>query len=73
MEGIKATLECIHQIEIDIGYFDEDIWDIEIGEKVECEIEDGGIRLKTDKDCWTGLFKPSVLRKYFKIVGEINR
>lgn len=69
MEGIKATLECIHQIKIDLGYFDEDIWDIEIGEKVECEIEDHGIRLKVNENCWSGRFKPSLLQKYFKIIG----
>lgn len=68
MEGLKATLECVHQVNISIGYYG-DVLDIEIGEKIECEIEDYGIRLKVNENCWSARFKPSMLQKYFKIIG----
>ena len=68
MEGLKATLECIYQINIVMDPYDEeDIWVIEKGEKIDCMICDNGIKLKLDKHCWHTL-KPSVLKKYFKVV-----
>ena len=70
MEGLKATLECVHQVNINLGYYDyEDVWNVEIGEKIECEIEDYGIRLKVNESCWSATFKPTLLQKYFKIIG----
>lgn len=70
MDGLKAMLECVHQVNIDLGYYeDEDVWDVEIGDKVECEICDNGIKLKVNENCWSARFKPSILQKYFKIIG----
>lgn len=68
MEGLKATLECIYQVNIEFGY-DGDILNVEKGEQVECEIEDYGIRLKVNENRWSARFKPSLLQKYFKIIG----
>lgn len=65
MKGLIANLECIHQVDIDFG--DDDIWDIEKGEIVECKICDDGIKLKVNEHCWYTL-KPSTLEKYFKVV-----
>ena len=65
MEGLKVSLECIHQVNIDFG--DDDIWDIEKGEVVECMICDNGVRLKVNEHCWYTL-KPSKLKIYFKVV-----
>lgn len=70
MEGLKATLECIQQVNIELGYYDGDeVWDVEKGEKIEAEIFDNGIRLKVNENYWSIRFKPSVLKKYFKVIG----
>lgn len=69
MDGLKATLECIYQVNIDMGYDGDDIWDIEKGEKVECKICDDGIKLKINENCWSYRFKASVIQKFFKIIG----
>jgi hypothetical protein len=68
MEGLKATLECIYQVNIDIGFNGDDIWNIETGERIECKICDNGIQLKINENCWSAIFKPSEVQKYFKIV-----
>ena len=64
MNGLKATLECIHQVNIRM---DDDVWYIEKGEKVECMICNDGIKLKFNENCWYTL-KPSLVNVYFKII-----
>lgn len=70
MEGLKVILECIYQVNIELGYYDgDDVWNVEKGEKIEGKIFDDGIRLKVDEDYWSTKFKPSILQRYFKIIG----
>lgn len=68
MENLKATLECIYQVNIELDYYGDTL-NVEKGEKLECEIEDYGIRLKVNENCWSTRFKPSLLQKHFKIIG----
>lgn len=67
MEGLKVTLECIYQVNIELGH-GGDILNVEKGEQVECEIEDYGIRIRIEENYWSALFKPSALKKYFKVI-----
>jgi hypothetical protein len=68
MEGLSAKLECISQVNMDIGFNCDDIWSIEQGEIIECKISDNGIQLKINENCWSAIFKPSAIQKFFKIV-----
>lgn len=64
MCALKATLECINQVNIKVND-EEDIWVIEKGEKIDCMICDDGIKI-VDIPMF---YKPSTISMFFKIKG----
>lgn len=64
---LRAELICKKTSYVDIGKYGEIFKIFEKNETVKCIIEDDGIRLEYEPNCYTRTYKPSDISMFFKI------